>query len=441
MRNPILDVVEKHKFGIHSGIPSFCSANKIVIEAIMDQAKRFDDIVLIEATSNQVNQFGGYMDMTSTDFKEYVYQIANKLNFDKDKIILGGDHLGPQPWRNLPAEEAMSNAEILVRDCVLAGYIKIHLDTSMKLGDDDPDSILANEVIAERGARLFEVCESAFAELIKTNPQAVHPVYIIGSEVPIPGGSQSNDETLTVTSPKDFEDTIFAYKKKFAELGLESAWEHIVGVVVQPGVEFGDSEIHEYNRDEAKDLCRILRKYPEIVFEGHSTDYQPPTKLKEMFEDGIAIIKVGPALTYALREAIFALSFIEEILIEDKSERANFPDVLEAEMLADPTEWKSHYHGTEKEQEISRKYSFSDRSRYYFSRPAVAEARRKLFINLTHVDIPLKLIHQFMPLQYVKVRDGKLSAEPRELVKDAVVCLIEDYNYAVRQNYISDGVY
>ena len=70
MRNPLLEMVEKRKAGIHCGIPSFCCANKLVIEAILDQAKRFDDTVLIEATSNQVNQMRGYTGMNPTEFHD-----------------------------------------------------------------------------------------------------------------------------------------------------------------------------------------------------------------------------------------------------------------------------------------------------------------------------------------------------------------------------------
>lgn len=441
MKNKLLSILDKRKNGIHAGVPSFCSANKIVIEAIMSQAKRFDDIVLIEATSNQVNQFGGYMDMTSVDFREYVYKIADQIGFDRENIILGGDHLGPLPWCDKPEKVAMEHAKKLVYDCVKAGYTKVHLDTSMKLGDDPKDEMLSNEKIAERGAILYKECDRAYNELLEENPDAVHPVYIIGSEVPIPGGSQEDDDNLQVTKPRDFEQTLIAYKNKFHKLGLDDAWNYIIGVVVQPGVEFGNSDIHIYNRDEAKKLCQRLTKYPNIVFEGHSTDYQPPSKLKEMVEDGIAIIKVGPALTDAVRQAIFSLSMIEEELIPDKEKRANFIDVLEQVMLEDSKNWKKHYHGNELQKHLLRKYSFSDRSRYYFSDKRVVDAQEKLFKNLTKKEIPMPLLHQYLPLQYTKVRDGKLKNEPRELVKDMVVYLVEDYNFAVKTNYFVSSMF
>lgn len=439
MKNLLLEMIEKRKKGMHSGVPSFCSANKLVIEAIMEQSKRFDDYVLIEATSNQVNQFGGYMNMKPKDFKEYVYRIADKINFDKNKIILGGDHLGPQPWQDLDEETAMENSKELVRQCVLEGYTKIHLDTSMRLGSDSKTERLSNEKIASRGAILYEVCEKAYLELLKTNKDAIHPVFVIGSEVPIPGGSQEEDK-LTVTRPEDFEQTLIAYQKEFAKRNLNNAWEYIIAVVVQPGVEFGNSSIHQYNRTEAAELGKCLKRYPNIVFEGHSTDFQPPIKLREMVEDGISIIKVGPALTYAVREGLYALSMMEKELIPEEK-RANFIEVLEKVMKENPKDWIKHYHGDEKQLEILRKYSFSDRCRYYFNKPEVAKAQDKLLENFENIEIPIYMLHQYMPIQYIKVRDGLLKPTGKELVKDYVVNLIEDYNYAVKINYMVSGIF
>ena len=439
MKNELLRMVEKRQMGIHCGIPSFCSANKIVIETVIEQAQRYDDFVVIEATSNQVNQYGGYMGMTSVDFKNYVYEIADKINFDKSKIILGGDHLGPLPWANLPAKEAMEKAKVLVRDCVKAGYLKIHLDTSMRLGDDDTTKRLSDDIIAARGAVLYRECMAAYNELLAVNPDAVKPVFVIGSEVPVPGGTVMEGD-IEVTHVDDLENTLFAYRKAFQNQGMTNAFKDIIAIVVQPGVEFGEYGIHPYDRFAARGLCNKLKQYPDIVFEGHSTDYQPYEKLREMVEDGIAIIKVGPALTYAVREALFALSMIEDELIEDTSKKSNLRDVLEKQMLEDDSNWAKYYHGSDLEKKLMRKYSFSDRCRYYFANDAVEEAIEKLFANLDSIDIPNYILHQYMPLQYVHVRDGKIKCKAKELVKDAVRIIVEDYNYAVKMNYMMETV-
>lgn len=441
MRNPLLDILEKRKAGMHCGIPSFCCANKLVIEAILDQAKRFEDTVLIEATSNQVNQNRGYTDMTPMDFRNFVYEIADKIHFSREKIILGGDHMGPLPWAELPAAKAMENAEILVRGCVRAGYQKIHLDTSMRLGDDALDQPLDDNIVAERGARLYQACEEEFQNHLRQNPSAIHPVYVIGSEVPVPGGTQENEDTVTVTTPERFERTLVTYHQKFAEWNLHDAWQHIIAMVIQPGVEFGNHEIHHYDRIQSYALCKKLREYPDIVFEGHSTDYQSPMKLREMVEDGIAIIKVGPALTFALREALFSLSYMEKELITDQEQRSNFIEIMDREMQTNSHSWLKYYQGTDLQISLDRKYSFSDRCRYYLASPSVDKAISKLFNNLNRMEIPLGMLHQYMPLQYIKVRDQKLPLEARGLAKDAVVSLVEDYNYAVKYNYVTSSIF
>ena len=430
MKNPLFELIAKRQAGITAGIPSYCTANELVIEALLEQALRFDAPVLIEGTANQINQFGGYTGMKPADFRDYVYAIADKVGFARDRIMLGGDHMGPLVWASLPEAEAMANSKELLRQCVMAGFTKIHLDTSMKLASDPKDERLSDDVIAERGAILLEVCESAYQELLKANPSAMRPAYIIGSEVPIPGGAQQEDAGLQVTSVSDFEATLATYRRKFEEHGIADRWNDVIGVVVQPGVEFGDKDIHPYDRAAAKELCSALKQHPNVVFEGHSTDYQPAAKLREMVEDGIAILKVGPALTFALREGLFALSMIErEVVPADK--RADFIGVLEQVMLANPANWQKHYHGTDEEKRIARKYSYSDRCRYYFSLPEIKAAITKLFANIDSAEVPAGLLSQFMPRQYRLVRDGKLPMKAAALAKDYVAECAGDYNYAV----------
>jgi len=434
-------MLAKRKAGMkYAGIPSFCTASDLVIEACLKQAMRFDDYVLVEATANQVNQYGGYTGMKPADYRDFVYKIADEIGFPKDKIILGGDHLGPLTWQNENEKEAMEKSVELVKLFVLAGFKKIHLDTSMRVADDPRDEMLSDETIARRGAILYEACEEAYQELLKTNPDEVRPAFIIGSEVPIPGGAQEAEDSISVTKPAAVEETLRVYKEQFEKRGLKNAFDNIIGIVVQPGVEFGDADVFHYDRTNAAELTRAMKKYDNVVLEGHSTDYQSPEGLKQMVEDGIAILKVGPALTFSLREGLFALSMMEKILVPEEKQ-AKFIEVMEDTMMKNPGNWQKHYHGTDAELAIKRKYSFSDRCRYYFAQPEMQEAVNKLFKNMSEVQIPLSMLRQYMPQQYIKVRDGVLSMDPKELAMDCVVHLVEDYNYATKLNYlISDAV-
>ena len=438
--NPLLRIIKLRQEGIPAGIPSYCTANEIVIEAVLEQAKRFGDAILLEATSNQVNQFGGYTGMKPADYRDYVWAIADRIGFPRERIILAGDHLGPQPFQHLEEAEAMEYAKEMVRQYAAAGYKKIHLDTSMRLADDDRNRPLSDYTVARRGAELMRVAEDAWQELHKTDPDAVHPVFIIGSEVPIPGGAQAQEE-MQVTNPDAFAATVKAYKEVFADKGLAGQWKHVIAVVVQPGVEFGDTDVHQYDRTDVRALCARLKDYPELMFEGHSTDYQSPSALKQMVEDGIGILKVGPALTFAAREALFALNHIENELTDDPAKRSNYIETVEQVMLENPKNWQKYYHGTPKEQALKRAYSYSDRSRYYMPDPRIEAAMQTLFANLEKADIPMGLLHQYMPLQYIGVRNKRLKLNPRALVIDAVRIVCDDYNYATRPNFVTGSLF
>lgn len=432
--NTLREIIDRRKRGIVCGIPSYCTANELVIEACMEQAKRFDDPVLIEATANQVNQFGGYTGMRPADFRDFVYGIAKKINFPRQKIILGGDHLGPLTWAAEPEADAMQKAKDLVYEFVSAGFQKIHLDTSMRLGDDDADSPLTDEVIARRSAELYLRCEDAFVSMRSSCQDAVHPVFIIGSEVPIPGGAQEAEEGISVTDPSALEQTLRAYHSVFAQMGLDSAFENIIGIVVQPGVEFGDNTVFQFDPVAAADLSSHALKLEGMVLEGHSTDYQTPSSLKNMVRAGIAILKVGPALTFALREGLYALSLMERELFPPEK-WVDFPQLLEKVMLESPEQWEKHYHGTEKELCLKRKYSYSDRCRYYLTAPEIQESIQALLSNMNSVDIPMGMLRQYMPVQYQQIQNGSLRLTAEDLVKSNIIQVVDDYNYAVKHNY------
>lgn len=429
MKHPLQQMMERRRKGEICGIPSYCSANELVLEQALKRAKALNTPTLIEATANQVNQFGGYTGMVPKDFYDMVHHLAKKIGVEENMIILAGDHLGPLTWQNLPEKEAMENSIELVYQYTRAGFTKIHLDTSMKVADDS-EGLLSTETIARRGAILYQAAMKGYEELKAEKPEAMRPVFIIGSEVPIPGGAQEEEDSLAVTSPAAFKDTVATYQRVFEQEGIAQGMDDVIAVVVQPGVEFGDEQVFLYDHDAAVDLCAALKEYPQVCFEGHSSDYQSPECLKKMVEDGIAILKVGPALTYGLREALFALSFMEKELVpEDR--QAHFMETLEKVMLENPSNWQKHYHGDEKQLALARKYSFSDRARYYIGLPEVVASMNKLFDNLREYRIPMNMLHQYMPVSYQKVRDGIISLDPRELALDGIQIFMSDYEYAV----------
>lgn len=435
--NPLKELINRKNKGEAVGIYSACSANEYVLQAVIEKAAKTNSVALIEATANQCDQNGGYTGMTPKDFRNYCLDLAKEAGLSEDRLFLGGDHLGPLTWTHLNEAEAMENAKVLIQHYVLAGFTKIHIDTSMRVADDDPNACLSDEVIARRGAYLAKIANDAYNELLKTNPDAIRPVYIVGSEVPIPGGqqSQTEDTGVQVTKVEDFKATVETFKKAFEEQNISDIWNDVIAVVVQPGVEEKDAGCTEYDRSKAAELIASIKEYPTLIFEGHSTDYQTKYKLRELVEDGVGILKVGPGLTFAMREGLFALARIEEEAFHETDvETSHIIDVLEKEMLKEPSKWLKYYTGNENEKYIKRKYSFSDRCRYYMPSQPVQDAKKILMDNLNSLpEIPLNLISQFMPIQYTKIREGQLENKAEELLKDRITNTIDEYLFATHQ--------
>lgn len=428
--NKFLDLMEANRKGLGKGIYSVCSAHPDVLEACFQQAKADGSALLIESTSNQVNQYGGYTGMVPADFVRYVDTIARKTGFPMDNVLLGGDHLGPNPWKNLPSGEAMDKAKTLVAEYIKAGYRKIHLDASMFCADDGGDrgKPLPDDIVAQRSSILCRVAEETWKKCCSDSPP---PVYIIGTEVPVPGGTQEEENGVTPTTPGDAEKTIAITREHFLKAGLTGAWERVTGVVVQPGVEFGDDQVFHYHPEKAGDLSKKIMEFDHLVFEAHSTDYQTEENLKALVKNHFCILKVGPWLTFAYREALFALEAMEiEIMGKGHKNLSRLGETLEKAMLKEQKYWESYYHGHGQQQAFKRKYSFSDRSRYYWLVPEVGAERNKLFENLGKVKIPLSLLSQFMPEQFYQVCSGHIGSTPMELVHSHIRIVAGIYSRA-----------
>ena len=398
-----------------TGAFSVCTANPLVLRSSMMHARKHNYVVVIEATANQVNQFGGYTGMQPQDYADLIESIRAEVGLAKEQIILGGDHLGPLTWQNLPESEAMENSKVLVSAFTKAGFTKIHLDTSMRVADDDQNAALDVRVCARRGAILANCVAAAYEEVKAADPNAVKPVLVIGSEVPIPGGSQEHEDSITPTAPAEFRRQYQVFREEFEKAG--APFEDVVAFVVQPGVEFGDDFAFQYNRENAAELCAAVKDYAPLVFEGHSTDYQTTQSLSRMVEDGIRILKVGPALTFGLREALFLLEECEAIMVPE-ADRSGVKAAILAEMDADPKYWKKYYQGTEAEIAYKKLYSYSDRCRYYLPAQSITAAIDKLLANTAHV--PQALICQYFPRQYEKVIGGEIGDSGESLLLDRV---------------------
>lgn len=371
------------------GIASVCSAHPTVLRAALRRAAKGERPVLIEATCNQVNQFGGYTGMTPADFIAFAEAIAAEEGVARDKIIFGGDHLGPNPWRREQASAALEKAAGMVEAYVAAGFTKIHLDASM--GCAGEPAALDDRTVAERAAALCAVAEETAR---RGNLPA--PVYILGTEVPVPGGADHALVTVEPTAPDAARETIAVHRAAFGKAGLSDAFARVIAFVVQPGVEFGSDNVVAYDPPRAAALSAQLDEEPALVFEAHSTDYQAEEALAALVGDGFPILKVGPGLTFAYREALYALDLVASDIVPGYGDRP-LARAMEALMVDVPGSWSGYYHGDETALRIQRHFSYSDRIRYYWTRPEAEAAVAALLSALSGVRIPETVLHQYLP--------------------------------------------
>lgn len=398
----LFSLLKRAKQGEAVGIYSVCSAHPLVLTAAILRAKRDQSLLLIEATANQVNQFGGYTGQKPADFIARVQQLATELELPLTQLVFGGDHLGPVCWRNEPAAAAMQKSEALIAAYVQAGFSKIHLDTSMPCADDP--AVLSEQTIANRAARLCAVAERY--------ARAEQPLsYVIGTEVPAPGGVQQLEQQLHATAVSAVELTLQTHQHAFAAEGLTAdVWQKVLAVVVQPGVEFDNSQVHAFDASAATELSAFIRQQDQVVFEAHSTDYQTAQALQQLVQGQFAILKVGPELTFALREALFALSHIEAELLPVAA-RANLIATCREVMLSKPTYWQSFY----SQADWQLLYSYSDRVRYYWPEPQLQQAVTQLLVNLPDA-LPLPLLLQYLPAAYQAVQQGLIRNDAQSVL-------------------------
>ena len=396
-------LIEEHRGGRHTALPCFCTANEHVLRAILELAPTTGFPTVIEATCNQVNQDGGYTGMTPDAFVARMRTLARDAGVAMDDLVLGGDHLGPNPWRGEPASVAMDRARELVRGYAAAGFRKIHLDASMPCGGEPQPSFA---LVAERAA---ELC--AVAEAHAPDPDAL--VYVVGTEVPVPGGETEEPDALDVTTAARLHDTIETHREAFSLRGLEAAWSRVVSVVTQPGVDFSHTSVHEFEPGAAAPLRDAIDALPGLTLEAHSTDYQPTESLRALVQNRFFFLKVGPELTFRFREAVLALADMEAWVAPRPSRLA---EVLDERMAARPEHWSDYYRGEPERVRMLKRFSYSDRVRYYWDDPEVAGALRALLDNLSGGALPDIVVSRYLQ----GVEFGAVPTDPEEIIRRRV---------------------
>ncbi|MBI5063525.1 MAG: class II D-tagatose-bisphosphate aldolase, non-catalytic subunit [Desulfatitalea sp.] len=424
MDNALTRLKARHLAGQTGGLFAVCSAHPTVLGCAMEMVRANERPLLVEATANQVNPFGGYSGRTPAQFMAYVGELAQQAGLPLGRILVGADHLGPHVWKAESARAAMQKAETLARQCVAAGFHKLHLDTGTGCADDPA----AQLPVAEAARRAARLCRAA--EAVRSDRED-GPLYVIGKEVPPPGGALEAGETPTVSDPAQILADLAVYRQAFEAAGVGAAWSRVMAVVVQPGVDFGDHGAAAYQPERAAALSAAHGQLPgSMTYEIHATDYQTPAALQRMVQDHFPLLKVGPCLTFALRRALYALAEIEAQLGGIVAP-SRLPQVMEDLMTEQPQHWRSHYKGDEARLRHLRHHSPRDRIRYYWSDPRAAQAVARLMHNLRR-PLPAALLEAKLPEIYAEICQEKIFADPSAIARCAVHRALRPYAAACR---------
>jgi len=349
-------------------LPSFCTSNLDVLKIILFYSKKNNLPCLIECTSNQVNQFGGYTNKTPKQFSKEIISIAQKIRLGKKNLLLGGDHLGPLPWVKKNLKTSLKNSIKLINNFLDSNYCKIHIDTSVKCLDD---KFINHDKIFDRTKYILQNTK------IK---KKINKIFlVIGSEVPLSGSNDRGPITITTNSriKKEVEKfkllskTLFKKRLSF-------------GLVVEPGMRYLDYSISKPKLTNFLDKKNFSIKN-DFVYEAHSTDYQNFKVLKNLTKNNFKFLKVGPELTFQYSRSLMYMKKMEEKLIKKK--KSNFENQILNVMLNNNRYWKEYY--KVKNIKLKKKLILNsklDRMRYYLNNKKIVRSIKILKQNINKIN-------------------------------------------------------
>ena len=351
----------------NKALPSFCTANFLVLNTLLIFCKKKKLPALIESTSNQVNQFGGYSKNHPKDFIKKINGFIKSLKINKKSVYFGGDHLGPLPWKNNKSSVALKNSIKLIDLYLKANYQKIHIDTSIQCKDD---KLIADKIIFARTEYILKNL---------TNKKKLNKIFFVfGTEVPFAGGNDKKKFKITqnnkiITDYQNFSKLLNSEKLSLKDFAL----------VIEPGMKFKNNSITKPNF-KSFEINRKFSKKNKFYFEAHSTDYQDLETLKKLVKNNFKILKVGPELTYNLIKSLLFMQEIEKIFFKKNSD---FKKIIIKNMLFNNFYWKDFFNmGRKKKLEKDLLNSFYDRARYYLSIDDVMNSIKILEININKIE-------------------------------------------------------
>lgn len=380
----------------------------MVLRTLFECCAAHEVPIAIEASSNQVNQDGGYTGISAADFSQWIGRLSAEYGVSSDRIVLSGAHLGPKPWNHLAPKDALDKTINLVKDFAAAGFRKIHLDTPAACNEEQHPDL---QVLATRTARLCEIAE-------KHSPCPDQLVYVLSalSAQPI-HESDSLINAYSVppaTSAEQLSETVAAYQEAFIKQGLRHVWSKVVSIDALPGIGFDHFSVYPLDDAATKQLSAAILKHDGLSLSATSADYQSSSDLSTLLGNHFVFLKAGPELTFKMREAIFALATIAQQIAG--TDTPDIVAVIEAAINEHPADWAPYFTGDIAIHKQLHHYSFTDRLRYYWNFPDVRSQVLKFISNLESVKLPEALVSQhFLAREF-----GALDAPASQLINDSV---------------------
>ena len=371
-------------------LPSFCTGNIDVLNSIMFFCHLQKLPCLIECTSNQVNQTGGYTKKTPKKFIKEIFDLRKKIKLSKNQLFLGGDHLGPLPWKYYNKKIALKNSINLIESFLKEKFCKIHIDTSIRCKDDN---FFNNEIIFKRTKDILK--NSRIKKRLKDK------FLVIGSEVPLSGSG--DNKKIILTNTKQIKNESLKFRQILKELNFKNKREF--GLVVEPGMKYMHSSIKKPNLKKFKDKTKFSVKN-NFVFEAHSTDYQPLNILKKLSQNNFKFLKVGPELTYNYSRSLFYMQNLEvRFSFRKKSE---ITKKLFNTMKNNSKYWKNYYSNKKSQLLLNSKL---DRMRYYLNFKSVVNSINILKKNINKIQKKemKKILENNIKREYIYYRNKNLT--------------------------------
>jgi len=297
--------------------------------------------------------------------------------------FVGRDHGGP--WQRddeyqsrIPWPLARDSALRSIHDDIDAGFHYVHIDVAK-------DPFLGDAIPVDLGVhRIVELMRGAESHRIARDLPGID--YEVSLE-------KANGQ---VTPPTEFEFFLESLLTELSRIGLPIPLFAVANTGTWTKL---DRNVGEFREASARHLATIARRHG-LVFKEHNADYLADEDLRSHARCGIGMVNVAPEFGHAETAALLDLADLESMEVPPVATSGIAGKLTELVVRSGrAAKW---LHGASADDHLLAKVG----GHYFFSHPAIAQAREALFAN---------------------IRATGLHADPEKLVEDRIAASIRRY--------------